>query len=708
MRQLKPHIPVVIGYTLFALLLMAPVLPQFASAIPGGAVADVDGWQNVWNFWWSAQAFQNGQNPFVTDLLFYPAGADLHLQPVGWSNLFLALPVSALWGPVAGYNFALILGIILSGLGAYALALHVGAGRLAAALAGLLYMASPYHLTRIYDGQLELAAIQWLPIYVLFLLRTLESRVHAREQSGRRARRPYSWDALIAGVALAIVGYTSLYYLLMLALLSPLVVLLWARNRAAYRRAALVALTAGVLMLPVLGPAVQTARNAEVIGANPEEAQARSTNLLDVVLPSYLHPLWGEALFEQVSATWHNYSGDWNAALGYGVLILALIGSRRAWAQAWRWWIVASLGLLFALGPELQIGPWNSGLPMPYALFDSVPGLSLGRRPHLFVVLITLALVPLTALGWQALLQARGGCIAAIALAALLVFELTPRPWPLLPYAVHPIFTTLAADTGALLEVPPARYKYSVPQVAQTVHGRPIFGGYLARPPLYDWINEAPVLRELWQMRSERGRPLIAGSSTPAAALRSYGLRDLVLRPPLIAPDRAPEIATILAEALPGVAPTFADAEVEVYRIPDDPLLPFAGLVGDGWHREEAADGRAFRWMRATGAITLVNPTDTPVVLRLMLRLQSYNSPRPLSFSLNGAPFGTQQIGVGEANVYLWMRLEPGQHRLELSAPAESEGGRPGARLLSVVLLESRIDVMDPDASADCADCADR
>ncbi len=692
MRHLKPHIPVFIGYTLFALLLMAPVLPQFATAIPGGAVASVDGWQNVWNFWWIVQALQARQNPFVTDLIFYPEGAALQLQPIGITNLVLALPVTALWGPVAGYNFALILGLVLSGLGAYALALHSGVGRFAAALAGLLFTASPYHLTRIFDGQIELAAVQWLPVYVLFLLRTLEGR--------------WRWDALCAGIALALVGYTSWYYLLMLALLSVLVVLLWARSRAAYTRAALTALTAVIFLLPVLLPALQTARTEAVIGANPEESLERSTNLLDIFLPSYLHPLWGEALFSRVSQAWHNYSGDWNAALGYGVLLLAIIGSWRAWAQAWRWWVLAGLGLLFALGPQLQIGPWDTGFPLPYALLDVLPGLSLGRRPHLFVVLITLALVPLTALGWQALFQARAGRIAGVGLALLLVFELTPRPWPLQPYVVHQIFGTLAAEDGAVLEVPPARYKYSVPQIAQTVHGRPIFGGYLARPPLYAWVNEAPVLRELWQMRSERGWPLIDGSSTPAAALRSYGVHDLVVRWRSIPLDRVPQIEEVLAEALPGVEPFYADDQLQVYRIPADPLRPFAGLVGAGWHREEEVAGRAFRWMREEGAITLVNPMETPTIVRLTLRLQSYNTPRPLSFSLNDAPFGTQQIGVGEENLKLWIRLDPGSHRLVLSAPAEHEGGNPDARLLSVVLLESRIDVMD--SSADCADCADR
>jgi hypothetical protein len=690
MRHLKPHIPVVVGYTLFALVLLAPVLPQFVSAIPGGAVASVDGWQNVWNFWWSVQAFQSGLNPFVTDRIFYPEGAELHLQPIGISNLILALPVSALWGPVAGYNFALILGIILSGLGAYALALHIGVGRLAAALAGLLYTASPYHLTRIYDGQIELAAVQWLPIYLLFLLRTIKGC--------------WRWDALIAGIALALVGYTSWYYLLMLALLSPLVVVLWGHSRAAYARAALAALIALIFLLPALGPAVQIARAEAVITADPEESQERASNLLDVLLPSYLHPLWGDAVFLSVSRAWHDFSGDWNAALGYGVLLLAGIGSWRTWGQAWRWWMLVGLGLVFALGPELRIGVWHTGVPLPYAALDALPGLSLGRRPHLFVVLITLALVPLTALGWQKLFQSRFGRITAVALACVLVFELMPRPWPLLPYNVHPIFSTLAAYEGAVLEVPPARYKYSLPQIDQTVHGRPIFGGYLARPPLYSWINEAPVLRELWQMRSERGWPLIDGSASPAAALRYYGVGDLVVRWRSIPLDRVPQVKEVLAEALPGVEPLYADTELQVYRIPDDPLRPFAALVGNGWHREEEAFGRRFRWMAEEGVITLVNPTATPAIVRLTLRMQSYATPRPLSFSLNGAPFGMQQIGVGEGNVKLWIKLDPGSQRLVLSAPAEDEGGNPDARLLSVVLLESRIDVMD--ASADCADCS--
>jgi hypothetical protein len=83
------------------------------------------------------------------------------------------------------------------------------------------------------------------------------------------------------------------------------------------------------------------------------------------------------------------------------------------------------------------------------------------------------------------------------------------------------------------------------------------------------------------------------------------------------------------------------------------------------------------------------------VIVRLTLRLQSYATPRMVHFTLDDAPFGAHQVGIGEGNLKLWIKLDPGSHRLVLGAPAEREGGRPDARLLSVVLLESRIDVME-------------
>ncbi|NTV65925.1 MAG: hypothetical protein HGA65_20645, partial [Oscillochloris sp.] len=204
--DLRYYLRACAGYALAALLVMAPALLRIASAIPGGPVAAVDGWQNVWNLWWVQRALASGHNPFFSDMIFYPQGVSLALQTLGLSNGILALPVTAIWGPAAGYNAAVLLALILCGLAGCALALEVSGDRLVAFLAGLIFTCSPYHLTRIYDGQLELIALQWPTFYALFFFRALAGR---------------AWrDALLAGLFLALTGYTSLYYLIFMAIFS--------------------------------------------------------------------------------------------------------------------------------------------------------------------------------------------------------------------------------------------------------------------------------------------------------------------------------------------------------------------------------------------------------------------------------------------------------------------------------------------------------
>jgi hypothetical protein len=825
------------GYTLVALLLLGPVVGAFATAIPGGPVAHTDGWQNVWNLWWVQQALTKGQNPFETPLLFYPQGASLYLQTLGITNGLLVLPVTLIWGPVAGYNTALLLALTLTGLAGYALALHVITNRWAAFLAGLLLTCTPFHLTRVWDGQLELAALQWPTLYLLFLVRALE---------GDRRR-----DALLAGILLAITGLTSWYYLLFMVLMSLGVLVLWAvplgrgargpgsrrttddrppttdsggrttddgrpttddqrlttasaqhttndqrpttaskwtsaddgqqsaddgqqqadgvqqtarsgqqsavssrRTAVGGRRkpgalvtqAALTAAVAVALLLPVLVPALDTAtREGAVVQPEPDEVVARSANLLDFWLPSYLHPLWGDAVFAWVKPAWHNFSGDWNAALGYSVVALAVLGAVRNWRIAWRWFVLAGGALLFALGPELQIAGWRSGLPLPYALLDQLPGLSLGRRPVLFVAAATIALVPPTALGLAALdklIRRRGHPLAqpsanplpvqteraeaseirrslqaassrspwlrgfvaqaeanfrkAVLVWALpltlIAFELMPRPWPPLSADVHPAYHTLRDEAGAVLEVPPAAYKYVEPQRAQLVHGQPIPGGYLARPPSYPWPNLMPAVRPLWKMRPEPADPFLAGSDGPVAALRSYGIGAVVVRWNQIEPERREAVNAALAQALPGVAPAYSDETLALYRVPDGSAGPIAALAGDGWQRPEGDGAQRWRWMGPEGDLVLINPGPDPERMTLTLAAHSFQRPRVVQLTLDGAPAGEWIVGLDRTEVTLHYWLTPGVHRLTLTAPADREPIAGSSRELSIALREARLE----------------
>lgn len=673
------------GYLLVALLVLLPVLPHFATAIPGGLIAATDGWQNVWNLWWIAEALRSGQDPLFTPLLFHPTGVALHLQTLGLANGLPLLPVTLIWGPTAAYNLALVLALSLTGLAGYLLALRVTPNPWAAFGAGLLLTLAPWHLTRLYDGQLELITLQWAAFYLVALLRVLE--------------RGRSRDSVVAGGVLALTGLTSWYYLVFMLLLSLGVALLWTpfgfqawRQRIA--QASLILVIAGALLLPVLGPALLTATDPQQIyQPEPGELANRSANLLDFGLPSYLHPLWGPTLFLQVSAAWHNYSGDWNVALGWSVLALVGFGAWRQWSLSWRWLVLASAALLLTLGPELQIGPWRSGIPLPYAALEQIPGLSLGRRPSLFTAIITLTLVPPLALGLAAGLQASRGRPLLRALAVgLILFELLPAPWPLLSAQVHPIYTELAQRPGAIIELPTAAYKYIEPQRAQMVHGRPLVGGYLARPPRDPWPYLAPAVRPIWYFAPEPADPFFAGSGGPIDALVSYGITDLVVRWDQLESGQEIAAQAILDQVVPGLDPVYRDATLSVYQLPTTPPpQPSAALTGPGWNPPEGG-AQPWRWMGEAGTIALVNPGPEPRLMTLALSAMSFERPREVTLQLNHAPAGTWTVGGqgrDQVNFHFW--LPAGTHWLDLSAPADLEPRPNSSRMLSITLTEMRL-----------------
>lgn len=671
------------GYLALALLMLGPFLALWAAAIPGGPIAAVDGYQNVWNLWWVQRAVAAGQNPFVTDLLFYPQGAPLYLQTLSITNGLMALPVTALFGPVAAFNTAAVLSFALCGLAAYALTLRETGSRAAAALGGLIFSFGPFHVTKLWDGQLELVAAQWLPLFALFLLRAFGD--------GRRR------DAVLAGVCLALVAYTSWYYALFAALFGALAALLWWPRRegraATLRHLGQGALAAGVgaaLVAPALVLAA-TAEHRALLPVPPAEVAERSANLLAFFAPSYLHPLWGDTVTRTIGLDWAFNTADWNIALGYTAIALAALGVAGAWRQAWRWLVILLAAMAFALGPTLWAGPWRVDLPMPYDLLAALPGLSLGRRPFLFAVVVTMSLAVLAGLGARVLLArlpARARPAALVAIGLLLAVEYIPRPWPANPAAVHPYYQTVARGEGAVLELPPPVSKRIAPQRAQLVHGRPLFGGYLARNPLYPFPDEAPVARDLWATglgyRHDPGRVLL-GPDDPLAALRAYGVRTVVVRWGELPAGAEGQVRPALERALPGVAPRFADGAISVYEVPAGPAEPLAFLAAD-WYPEERDGERRWRWMGAQGTIVLLNPGPSSAEVELMLRLESYAAPRELRLALDGAELGAWEVAPAPAGRALTLRLlvPPGRHALALRAPATREAGTP--RELSLVL----------------------
>ncbi len=684
-----------LGYLALSLIVMAPVLPVFATAIPGGPIANVDGWQNVWNLWWVHRALATLTNPFFTPLLFYPQGVDLTLQTLNISNGVLFAPVTALFGPVAAYNAAVLAALVLSGIGGYALALRVSGDRLAAFIGGAVFAFSPFHLTKIWDGQLEMITLQWAAFYAFFLLRAVEN---------------LRWrDALIAGVFLALTGYTSWYYLFFFGVYSLVFAVIWLvrapgeQRRGMVRQLGIAAGSGSVLLAPLIIAAVRTARsmtNTAGVRFDPSNPLdlilIHSANLYDLFLPNGLHPLWGSAV-ESLARTWHPYIGAWNIALGYTALALAVVALALARTKAWRWAAIGMAAIVLSLGPVVHIGATRTAIPLPYQILLALPGAELARRPSHFIVIATLTLAPLVALGLQALRQRaplrQGQLLAGVAM-AIVAFEYAPPHWSLYPFHTHPYYARIPAVPGAVVEIPPS-LEASLPLKAQIVHGQPLVGGFVSRPPRYPFVEQAPGVRQLWTMRPDDTSLFVDQADNRLKELNACGVRHVIIHQAQIAPERRADLQAALRQALGNLAPVYADAELSAYLVPEveSGLIAYAAF-GDGWYAEERDGDRRWRWMGPEGEIVLVNAGRHDAPVRLSLEVRSYAESRRVALLFDRHPLEERLVEPGGSRLSIRLILPPGEHRVRLRADATPDPALP-ARLISIVVSDARVQAIE-------------
>ncbi len=230
-RQTRPgliHLAVLVGYALLTLVMTWPLAAHLRSAIPGDGF---DGWQNYWNLWWLKTALVERLTlPYFTDLLYYPTGVGLYFHTLNPLNGLLTLPVQLADGLIVAYNAVVLISWTLAGYGVFLLCLWLLADvapgrrdertdlragkRLAAFVAGLIYTFAPFHMAHLL-GHMQVMSLQWLPFYILFLLRAMRAG---------QAARPWRRDALLAGLFLVFNGLSDWYFVLYLFLFTALAV----------------------------------------------------------------------------------------------------------------------------------------------------------------------------------------------------------------------------------------------------------------------------------------------------------------------------------------------------------------------------------------------------------------------------------------------------------------------------------------------------
>jgi len=568
------HLWVLLTYVVLSLAMTWP-LPRYLGTQFAGQHLDARVFQ--WNNWWVKQALLQRLDLNHPDYIYYPSGASLSSHNLNWVSSFLSVPLSLLWGPVVAYNLTFLLTFVLAAFGMYLLVYDRVRRRDAAWIAGLVFAFFPYHVSGNWDGQMNLANIQWLPLFILFFLRTVD---------GKRGR-----DAVLAGLFLGLASLDCWFFAVFLAVWGSvwvLVSLILERDRWTWRLVWLLlgmAVVAGLLIGPFLWPVIADVRKGAVqqaMGYYEEKA----TDLLAYVTPSSLHPLWGR----WVAPIYARFAHWRPAFLGYAALLLAAYGAWAARRSSPIWLVSGLLFAVLALGSQLEVnGVAHLGIPMPFGwLIALFPPLKIIRQASRFNVMVALSLAVLVGLGCADLLgrleRRRAGHLSAwarpaavVLLGAWILFEYLAAPCPALPSQVSPFYQALARQEGdwAILELPLDDFYSRRSLYAQTVHHKKLVNGYLARVPAdaHAFIDGNALLKALRiQMEVD---PELHAVPAEIGVLAANNIRYVVIQKlPLPNHPAVPDDIQSSWRALFGPVPEYEDAEIAVYRLPSDPPMP--------------------------------------------------------------------------------------------------------------------------------------
>ena len=118
------HVGALLAFLLLGILATWPLAGHALTAVPGfdspitrAGMADQD--QGLWAQWWVRDAiFVRHVNPLSTDLLYWPyyrGGLSLLLYDMQLLRVIVALPIQALLGLAAAYNFGVFLSFTIGG-----------------------------------------------------------------------------------------------------------------------------------------------------------------------------------------------------------------------------------------------------------------------------------------------------------------------------------------------------------------------------------------------------------------------------------------------------------------------------------------------------------------------------------------------------------------------------------------------------------------
>jgi hypothetical protein len=537
-----------------------------------GVMDRPDGRLNAWILAWDVHALTHAPRQLFQAPAFHPLPDSLAFSENLLLPALLAAPGLAVHGPNLGYNLALFLSLLVSGLGVQLLVRRVSGDRLAAFAAGVFFAAGSHRWIRL--AHLHAQVTLFLPFVLIAL-----------DRFASRATLP---RALLVGGLVALQGLSSVYLGAITASMLAAAVLVGVA--AGWRSAELWRLTAGLalaaaLMTPVLLPYLRmrdfqgtewTLADIATYATTTTSYAASGTRLYGGLTQRHLPP-------EEVQDTLFP---------GLVMLILGLAGFARAPRRYAAVAVAASiLAIVLSLGPQTAF----------YRFLHEHVVLVRGVR-----ALSRFSLAPVLCLSVLAGLTLAGRSRLALPALALFVLESSNAP---IRYAAapppSPAARWLAAHEGPVADLPLGA-RDTEAMLEGVAHWRPLVNGdsgFVPRPYNRELeLLQLPLGEEALRLLRGLGvRHVVSREELPLPLAASFPQERVYTVPPgeaarPVTPGRVVPVVWSANEGIRLDLGRRQRIDTVAFELSDDPFLAETRL-------ELSDDGRAWTAVPATASL---------------------------------------------------------------------------------------------------------
>ena len=707
-----------LGYIILTLILTYPAILKMGThligtdhlIVCGGAhvISDAPFWQGV--LWWFDKAIiELGTNPLYSNYFLYPVGMTMFVAAIIG---ILLVPITHVFGTIVSYNIYVLSTFVLAGFGTYLLVKYLTENTKASFIAGIVYAFCPYHFAQVLGGDIHIASIQWIPFYLLFLMKMVKEKKR--------------FDACLCAIFFSLTALSSWTLAVYAAIFSIMyIIYILYTNRDAIMSYNFIKEFAvfGIVSAALITPFALVLVNNMLTNPSMHKPLSNfvfySADLLGFFIPGPDHTIFGN----YVMPIYYNFTG--NAAenttyVGYTVLILVLFTIWRIRAKKIRFFAISALiFFILSLGPVLHINgiftiPVSGlniddfvrsiGIQLPPGAFDilssniviPLPGLalyylpilSMGRCPGRFDVMIMLMLAILIGFGVSEILKRvkdnNKKQLVCILIGSLIIFEFLAIPLPMSSTNAPDFYYQISDDSDdyALVELPLGASSPTAPHTASrylycfylSIHGKKFTGGGGSREsvPFYAFVRRILVLQKFEQFNITEDdilnqRLSLIGQSV----LNYYDFRYVILHYNFLKNEYKDNAETILAQIF-GNESYYKEGEMVVYEVKKNNLAPFM-MLGNNWHEVEIWQGSPFRLMSNNATIQIINPTNETIEAKLKFVVTSIYQPGTLNLYINNKQIESYNIGVihpNKTNISTpTITIRPGSNIVKLYTP---------------------------------------